>query len=120
MKSNKQSLEEKINTLFIKLDLATLITHLSDKNYDVINAPSGCQKRKIGIIKAIMSNPKILILDEVFANLDKISIKNAQQALKEFLLENLMLVVHHDGKSYDYNNVDAQYINLKDLYAEIN
>lgn len=31
--------------------------HLSDKNYDVINAPSGSQKKKIGIIKAILLNP---------------------------------------------------------------
>ncbi len=101
------------------MDLGTLITHLSDKNYDVINAPSGGQKKKIGIIKAIISNPKILILDEVFANLDKISIENAQQALKEFLPETLILVVHHDGKSHDYNNFYDQYINLEDLYAEI-
>ncbi|WP_082894470.1 ATP-binding cassette domain-containing protein [Rickettsia sp. Tenjiku01] len=77
IKSNKQLLEAKINTLLIKLDLGTLIKHLSAKNYDVINAPSGSQKKKIGIIKAIISNPKILILDEVFANLDKISIENA-------------------------------------------
>ncbi|WP_231569187.1 hypothetical protein [Rickettsia endosymbiont of Ixodes pacificus] len=34
----------------------------------------------------------------MFANLDKTSIENAQQALKEFLPETLMLVVHHDGK----------------------
>ncbi|MGL4226636.1 MAG: ATP-binding cassette domain-containing protein [Rickettsia sp.] len=119
IKSNKQSLEEKINTLFIKLDLGTLITHLSDKNYDVINAPSGGQKKKIGIIKAIISNPKILILDEVFANLDNTSIENAQQALKKLLPETLMLVVHHDSKSHDYNNFYDQYINLEDLYAEI-
>ncbi len=77
------------------------------------------QKKKIGIIKAIISNPKILILDEVFANLDKISIENAQQTLKEFLPETLMFVVHHDGKSHDYNNFYDQYINLEDLYAEI-
>ena len=36
------------------------------------------KRKKIGIIKAIISNPKILILDEVFANLDKTSIENAQ------------------------------------------
>ncbi len=34
-------------------------------------------KEKSGIIKAIISNPKLLILDEVFANLDTISIENA-------------------------------------------
>ncbi|WP_341786853.1 ABC transporter ATP-binding protein [Rickettsia endosymbiont of Cantharis rufa] len=62
------------------------------------------KREKIGTIKAIISNPKILILDEVFANLDKTSIENAQQALKEFLPETLMLVVYHDGKSHDYNN----------------
>ncbi|ABV74805.1 ABC transporter, ATP-binding protein [Rickettsia akari str. Hartford] len=62
-----------------------------------------------------MSNTKILISDEVCANLDKISIENAQQALKEFLPENLMFIVHHDGKSHDYNNFDDQYINLEDL-----
>ncbi|EER21824.1 MULTISPECIES: ATP-binding cassette domain-containing protein [spotted fever group] len=78
--------------------LRTYNAIIFNKNYDVINAPSGGQKKKIGIIKAIISNPKILILDEVFANLDKTSIENVQQALKEFLPETLMLVVHHNGK----------------------
>ncbi|MFV9935842.1 MAG: ABC transporter ATP-binding protein [Rickettsia endosymbiont of Haemaphysalis japonica] len=30
-----------------------------------------------------------------------------------------MLVVHHDGKSHDYNNFYDKYINIEDLYAEI-
>jgi ABC-type uncharacterized transport system fused permease/ATPase subunit len=62
---------------------------------------SGGQKRKIAIIGAILKEPNIVILDEVFNGLDAASVKIAQRMLKQYLPETLMLIVDHN---YELNN----------------
>jgi ABC-type uncharacterized transport system fused permease/ATPase subunit len=63
---------------------------------------SGGEKKKILIASAIIKNPDILLLDEVFAGLDSESIILIQQMLKKYLPHALILVVDHHAQ--DNNN----------------
>mgnify|MGYP003434300525 CR=1 FL=1 len=76
----KKSLDFTIIELFKELEMdyfaakglrnKGLTSLLNDPNFDTNNL-SGGQKKKIGIIKAIICKPDILIADEVFVGLDK-------------------------------------------------
>lgn len=54
-------------------------------------------KQKLGIIQAIMENPKLLILDEPFNALDAESVSKLQEILLEYKNEGKMIVMtsHH-------------------------
>ncbi|SYW14178.1 ATP-binding cassette domain-containing protein [Oenococcus oeni] len=56
------------------------------------NLSSG-QTQKIGIVRALLSNRSLLIMDEPFANLDPESAKNLAQALKKLPLS--LIVISH-------------------------
>ena len=67
---------------------------------------SGGEKKKILIVSAIIKNPDILILDEIFNGLDSKSIIIAQQMLRKYLPNSLILSVDHHAQD---NNYDAFY-----------
>lgn len=67
---------------------------------------SGGEKKKLFIASAIMQKPDILLLDEVFTNLDSESIILIQQMLKKYLPNTLMLIVDHHACA---NNHDLFY-----------
>ena len=68
--------EEKVNSLISKFELDALLRikaiHLS-----------GGQKKKLVIALSLISSPKILLLDEPFAALDILTIKNLQKIIVE-------------------------------------
>ena len=66
----------------------------------------GGEKKKILIASAIIQEPDILILDEVFNGLDARSIIVAQKILKKYLPHALLLVVDHHAQD---NNHDVFY-----------
>tara|TARA_S200000501_G_C20723822_1_gene699678 strand:- start:274 stop:1050 length:777 start_codon:yes stop_codon:yes gene_type:complete len=69
---NKSYREEKINSLISKFEL--------DNIRDIkANFLSGGQKKKLVIALALISDPKILLLDEPFAALDVMTIKMLQE-----------------------------------------
>jgi len=68
--------EEKINSLITKFELETI----SDVKATFL---SGGQKKKLVIALSLISNPKILLLDEPFAALDIMTIKNLQETIVE-------------------------------------
>lgn len=82
-----------------------LISLINEK-LDWANVLSGGQRKKIAIISAIIKNPNILILDEVFSGMDPKSINDAQKLLMEYLLDTLFLVVDHHAL---YNNFNKFY-----------
>ena len=64
---------------------------------------SGGQRKKIGIIQAILAQPDILILDEVFTGLDERSLINIQHSLKKYLANATILSVDHHADDNNYN-----------------
>lgn len=59
---------------------------------------SGGEKKKIMLISAIIKNPNILILDEVFNGLDLKSISVLQTAIKDNLLQSIIISIEHNVK----------------------
>ena len=72
--SNKSYRNEKINSMISKFEL----DQIRNVKADFL---SGGQKKKLVIALALISDPKILLLDEPFAALDIMTIKNLQKII---------------------------------------
>ena len=92
--NTKSFREEKINSLISKFEL--------DSITDVkANYLSGGQKKKLVIALALISDPKILLLDEPFAALDVMTIKSLQEIIVKLQIANNISVILCDHQARD-------------------
>jgi len=85
---------EKINSLISKFELDPI----RDIKADFL---SGGQKKKLVIAIALISDPKILLLDEPFAALDVMTIKTLQEIIVDLQSENKISVILCDHQARD-------------------
>jgi len=97
-----------------------------DRVKDWYTVLSGGEKKKILIVSAIIKNPDILILDEIFNGLDPKSIIIVQQMLKKHLPNALILVVDHHAQDNNYDvfyNKELNFYNksivLRDISSKV-
>ncbi|RPG97567.1 MAG: ATP-binding cassette domain-containing protein [Candidatus Pelagibacter sp. TMED106] len=91
---NKKIRNEKIDSMISKFEL--------DSVKDVkANYLSGGQKKKLVIALALLSNPKILLLDEPFAALDVMTIKMLQKIIVDLQSEDNISVILCDHQARD-------------------
>ena len=91
---NKNLRQEKINYLLSKFEL---------ENIKNIKAKflSGGQKKKLVISLSLLSNPKVLLLDECFAALDVLTIKMLQEIIVNLQQENQRTICICDHQARD-------------------
>jgi len=89
---------------------------------------SGGQKKKIALVRAILQDPKLLILDETFAGMDHDSLRAACRVLSKYLPEAIIVTVDHDGESntvgfyhgiLDLNHKPAKFVGFSTPSLEI-
>jgi len=54
---------------------------------------SGGERRRLEIARALVSDPKIILLDEPFANIDPITVASIQQIIKQLSEENISILI---------------------------
>ena len=91
---DKKLREERINLLISKFELESL-------EYIKAEFLSGGQKKRLVISLAVLSNPKILLLDEPFAALDIMTIKNLQQIIVDLQTQNNISIILCDHQARD-------------------
>ena len=91
---DKKLRDEKINLLISKFELEAL------QNIEA-EFLSGGQKKRLVISLALMSDPKILLLDEPFAALDIMTIKNLQQIIVDLQMHNNISIILCDHQARD-------------------
>ena len=91
---NKNQRNEKINYLISQFEL---------DNLKEIKAKflSGGQKKKLVIALSLLSNPKVLLLDECFAALDVLTIKMLQEIIVNLQNENRITICICDHQARD-------------------
>ncbi len=75
---------------------------------------SGGQKKKVALISALIEQPEILVLDEVFAGMDPGSVINSQGMIKKYLPEStLILSVDQNIEQNNYNGFYQKRLQLE-------
>jgi len=92
--ADKKLRDEKINLLISKFELEPLQNIKAE-------FLSGGQKKRLVISLALLSNPKILLLDEPFAALDIMTIKNLQQIIVDLQIQNNISIILCDHQARD-------------------
>ena len=91
---DKNSRADKINSLLIKFELDNI------KNVKA-KFLSGGQKKKLVIALSLLSEPKLLLLDECFAALDVLTIKMLQEIIVNLQQENHITICICDHQARD-------------------
>jgi lipopolysaccharide export system ATP-binding protein len=91
---NKNSRNDKINYLISKFEL----DNLKDIQAKFL---SGGQKKKLVIALSLLSDPKLLLLDECFAALDVLTIKMLQEIIVKFQQESKITICICDHQARD-------------------
>ena len=94
---NSSLREEKINSLISKFEL----NNVSDIKANLL---SGGQKKKLVIALALISDPKILLLDEPFAALDVMTIKMLQKIIIDLQSSKRISIILCDHQARDLLN----------------
>ena len=92
--NDKKLREERVNLLISKFELESLQNIKAE-------FLSGGQKKRLVISLALLSNPKILLLDEPFAALDIMTIKNLQQIIVDLQTQHNISIILCDHQARD-------------------
>ncbi|KML31365.1 ATP-binding cassette domain-containing protein [Priestia aryabhattai] len=93
-----------LNNLFCRLDLAFLKDNFYYEMEYNGNNFSGGQKQRLALIRALITNPNILILDEATASLDEQTEEKVIELLQELRKNKTTIFVTHNINNLRYAN----------------
>ena len=99
----KQERKRRLEELLEELHL----THLAKKRAPTL---SGGERRRLEITRALVTNPKLLLLDEPFANIDPFTIYDVKQMIRHLTSKNIsVLITDHNAREVS-SIVDHSYL----------
>ncbi|MDR3049038.1 MAG: LPS export ABC transporter ATP-binding protein [Elusimicrobiota bacterium] len=100
---SKQSQDEKVEKLLSDFGLAKLRSQLS-------RTLSGGEKRRLEIARALVNNPKFLLLDEPFVGIDPITVDDIQKVIKDLKSMGLGILITDHNVRETLEIIDRAYI----------
>ncbi len=94
---------EKCDSLLEKMKL----THLR-KN--MARGLSGGERRRLEIARALVSDPKIILLDEPFAAIDPITVQNLQIIIRQLIKDGISILITDHGVTETLEITDRSYV----------
>ena len=96
MNINVENREDKINDALKKMDLAQHI-------YKKVNKLSGGEKQRLAFARAIINNPKLILLDEPTGNLDDKNANIIMQYISTLKKDgSMIIIITHDSRVIPY------------------
>jgi len=103
LKMTKQAQRKKVDQLLEELR----ITHIrKNKGYSL----SGGERRRAEIARALVTNPKFILLDEPFAGVDPIAVIDIQEVIKELAGRNIGILITDHNVRETLGITDRAYI----------
>ena len=100
---NKKARKERLEILLDELGLSKL----RDKKAITL---SGGERRRLEITRALVTEPKLLLLDEPFANIDPIAIQDLKKLITHLKQKNIsVLITDHNAREI-FSIVDRSYL----------
>lgn len=100
---SKAEREERLEQLLNELD----ITHLrKNKGYQL----SGGERRRVEITRALVTNPRVMLLDEPFAGIDPLAVADLQMIVKKLKQKGLGILITDHNVRDTLSITDRAYI----------
>lgn len=101
-------MEKNIDLLEIEdLELLSSVTRLKsldDKVHENGTNLSGGEKQKIAILRELLSDSDVILLDEITSNIDKPSAKEIYESIQELSKNKIIFLISHDQENLKYCN----------------
>ncbi len=109
--------DQKIKDICMRLGLPNPETEIGTSEIDKV---SGGERKKIAFARLFLQKEKkdLIIFDEVYANLDKNSIKIITALLKEIIEDKIIIIVNHDAfvkQTIKNKNISVEVIDVENL-----
>ncbi len=115
--AKKSKIYELISTLGLKSIFENKIIDLSMNINEITSNLSGGEKQRIALIREVLNEPDILILDEPTSSLDKTSLNKTIELLNKIRKTTTLIIFTHqnDFKKYNYDIYELKNKKLKQI-----
>lgn len=101
--------EEKLKTAIENAGLSETILKLPEKlltqSGEMGFNLSGGEKKRIGLVRIFLKNPKIIVLDEPFSGVDYEARSGIKEAIDGLFADRTLIVISHDEEEKEYKKV---------------